>query len=96
MGRASFGPLAYALPGRPVGLALLVLWAVARVPSTFPAVRDLNLDVCLRRVNIKVDYCLIWRKKNSRQEGGKNGLPCKVFVYTICQTQTTRPRMMFS
>ena len=40
MGRASFGPLAYALPGRPLGLALLVLWAVARVPSAFPAVRE--------------------------------------------------------
>lgn len=72
MGRASFGPLAYVLPGRPVGLALLVLWAVARVPSAFPAVRDLNLDVCLRRVNRKFDYCLIpWDKKKPAGKAGR-------------------------
>lgn len=58
-GRASFGPQAYAPPGRPGGRPFAVLWAVARVPVGFPAVREdsiiqtnINVKENIFRLNI--------------------------------------------
>lgn len=71
MGRASFGPLAYALPGRTVGLALLVLWAVARVPLAFPAVREDSVFSLENKVNKKFSSVNRCGMKNPAGKAGR-------------------------
>ena len=70
MGRASFGPLAYALPGRPWVWLFLVLWAVARVPSAFPAVREDSLFSLENKVNKKFSSVNVYSIKNPAGKAG--------------------------